>query len=65
MIYYYTYSSRHKWAIPEKKNSGGGECDFRTYFFEKPHNFAFFYLTPGNSRQNKAPLLEIIQIFLC
>ena len=24
-------------------------------FFKKPWNFLFFYFTPGNSRQNKAP----------
>ena len=34
----------------------------RTYFFEKtPGIFHFFTLPPGNSRQNKAPPLQILQ----
>ena len=32
----------------------------RTYFFENPPGI-FFYFTPGNIRQNKAPRLEVPQ----
>ena len=33
-------------------------------FLKTPRNFLFFYFTPGNSRQNKTPPLEIPQIFV-
>ena len=45
--------------------SGITHWKLRTYFFEKPPlNFSFYYFTPGNSRQNKTPPLEIPQIFV-
>ena len=40
-----------------KKQAGG----LRTYFFDH-WIFLFIYFTPGNSRQIKAPPLEIVQI---
>ena len=55
-----------EWAIPEKKKQTGGKGLRRTYFFENPPgwNFLFLYLTPRNSRKNKAPHLEIPQNIL-
>ena len=46
------------WATPEKKQTVG------TYFFEirPPPEFFVYLLYPGNSRQIKAPPLEIVQI---
>ena len=44
----------------KKKNSGGGGGGS---YENPPGIFHFFYFTPGNSRQNKAPALEIPQIF--
>ena len=48
------------WAIPQKIQMKG----LRIYFFEPPPPpgiFHFFYFTNGNSRQNKAPPLDIPQ----
>ena len=49
-----------------KKKQTGGKGLRRTYFFENPPgwNFLFLYLTPRNSRKNKAPHLEIPQNIL-
>ena len=45
-----------EWVIPEKKQTGG----LRILFWKKTPGISFVFLcTPGNSRQNKAPLLEI------
>ena len=45
-----------------KKKTEGVRGGLRTYFFEPPTppwTFSFFYFTSGNSRQNKAPPLEV------
>ena len=45
-----------EWAIPEKKT----KRRFEDTFLKKTPGISFVFLcTPGNSRQNKAPLLEI------
>ena len=45
-----------------RKNPNGG---LRIYFFENPSwNFSYFYFTPGNSRQNKAQLMDIPQNYV-
>ena len=54
------YPQSLQWAIPEKKQQVGGEGGLRSYFFENPTT----PLTPGSSRQNKAPPLKIPQIFV-
>ena len=43
MIYYYTYNSHHKWAIPEKNQTGvvGSVASGHT-FLKNPIVFHFF-----------------------
>ena len=56
---YRTKSIASEWAIPEKKHTEGLSL---TYYFEKKSQIFFCfspYCTPGNTRQNKAPLTEI------
>ena len=50
---------------PRQKNKQVGKL-YRTYklpasytFLKVPWNYSFFYFTPGNSRKNKAPPLNI------
>ena len=47
------------WTIPEKIKKG----ELRIYFYETPPGIfhIFFYFTLGNSRQNNAQLLDILQ----
>ena len=54
---------RMGYSRKKKKKPGGGGGGCGHIFFENPPgwNFSFFYLTPWNSRQNKAPPLEILQ----
>ena len=66
--YYKKYLQNFKYSgynglFQKKTNTGvGGRWGLRTYFSEPPSwNFLFIYFTPGNSRQNKAPALEIVQ----
>ena len=47
----------------QKKKNKQGEGRGHT-FFKYRQAFLFFYFTPGNSRKNKAPPLEIPQIFV-
>ena len=43
----------------KKTKQGGGSWGHA--FLNRPWNFSFFYFTPGNFRENKAPPLEIPQ----
>ena len=57
-IYWPIYFNHQSLGYSRKKNGDWGHT-----FLKTPWNFSFFYFTPGNSRQNKAPPLEIPQIF--
>ena len=47
----------------QKKKPNRGRVE-DILFFKYIQTFLFFYFTPGNSRKNKAPSLEIPQIFV-
>ena len=47
----------------QKKKPNRGRVE-DILFFKYIQTFLFFYFTPGNSRKNKGPSLEIPQIFV-
>ena len=55
----YSWKLQISWAIPEKSKKNRGVEDI--LFRKSRWNFSFIYFTPGNSRQIKAPPLEIAQ----
>ena len=58
---WWTFACNQKWAIPEKKQTGGGGGVEDILFWKPPLELFIFYFTPGNSLQSKAPPLEIPQ----
>ena len=52
-----TFKTSNTMSYSRKKQTARGGHTF----VKTPWNFSFFYLTPGNSRQIKAPPLEIVQ----
>ena len=60
-IWLMAWNKNVHWSFQEKNQTGGDR--WHTFLNPPPLQFFVFYFSPGNSRQNKAPPLEIPQIF--